>query len=292
MPRAALLLVNRDKPEALVAAEETRRLIARTGRLVAELAADDAPLPASAGEADVIVVLGGDGTLLSQVRRAAHLRKPFLGINLGKLGFMAEYDPASVRQHAEALFGAGPMPVRELPLLSVSVRGSDGVVRPIGPALNEAVITAGPPYRLISLALSIDHQPGPSVRGDGLIVSTPIGSTAYNISAGGPIIEPRADAFVITPIAAHSLSFRPLVLSGAARVDIAVQRANATTPDTGTTLVLDGQVQAPIRTGDTLTITRDATPVRFVSNPERSYWATLISKLHWASTPVPPQKRD
>ncbi len=151
-------------------------------------------------------------------------------------------------------------------------------------AINDAAITAGPPFRLISLSLSIDGQRGPSLVGDGLIVSTALGSTAYNLSAGGPILSPRVDAFAVTPIAAHSLSFRPVVVSGDSRIEIRVERANADDSH-GTTLVLDGQSTTRLEAGDRIVVLRHALGVRLVQNTRSDYWARLISKLNWATTP-------
>jgi NAD+ kinase len=126
------------------------------------------------------------------------------------------------------------------------------------------------------------------VSGDGMIVSTPTGSTAYNVSAGGPIVGPGVDAMTITPIAAHSLSFRPIVVGADSRVELLMLRVNAGRADgqaTGTTLVMDGQVSTPLAAGDRITLTRDARPVYFVRNPLGGYWRTLIDKMHWAASP-------
>jgi NAD+ kinase len=132
-----------------------------------------------------------------------------------------------------------------------------------------------------------------------MIVSTPTGSTAYNVSSGGPILSPDLNAFVITPIAAHSLSFRPIVVPGSSRAEIRLRQTNSmaarglsdltssreAAPALGTTLVLDGQVHRPLHAGDTIEVERHPTPIRLVHNPAASYWDTLISKMHWASTP-------
>ena len=171
----------------------------------------------------------------------------------------------------------------------MTVADAKGKVRFEGMALNEAVITAGPPYRMITLAISIDGQPGPTISGDGVIVSSPLGSTAYNLSAGGPILVPSVDALAITPIAAHSLSVRPVVVAGSSRVQISAVKVNqvdASDPKShGTTLVLDGQVQTPIMTGDRIVIARHARKVRFVQNPASDYWSRLIGKLNWSVAP-------
>lgn len=286
MGRSVLLLVNREKPDAVAAVEEVRRLISAHGRLAAEVdAVVGAPLKEGSG-ADVVVVLGGDGSLLSQTRRCAALGLPLLGVNLGKLGFLAEFDLKALREQAPTLFGSGPLPIREDFLLHAEV-ARNGRADPVlsSAALNECVITAGPPFRMISLSMRIDGEEGPTVSGDGLIVSTPTGSTAYNVSAGGPIVAPSAGAMVITPIAAHSLSFRPIVVPASARIELTMLRVNTPRDGLGTILVLDGQVGAPLAAGDRISIARDARTAKFVRNLSRSYWSTLTEKMGWAAPP-------
>lgn len=291
MGRSVLLLFNRGKPAVLNALPEVRELIGKSGRIVAELEADGHVVTAKqAAGADLVVVLGGDGTLMGQSRRCVALGLPMLGVNLGKLGFMAEFDLPALRAQADSLFGSGELQVQDRPMLRVTVSPREpAAVSPAveeSLALNDAVITSGPPYRMIAVDVRIDGQPGPTVAGDGLIVSTPIGSTAYNVSAGGPIVAPDVSAMVLTPIAAHSLSFRPVVVSASSTIELTLLRANDAAPGAaGTSLVLDGQITSSLRTGQTATVCLHDQPVRFVRNPHGSYWSTLISKMRWA---VPP----
>lgn len=285
MPRRTLLLINPQKPKAASAAAEVRAVVKQHGVLLGEVEANDGPLPAIAHEAELFVVLGGDGTLLSQARRCIESPGALLGVNLGRVGFLAAFDLVSVLRHGKELFGAAPLTVRTCNVLHVRVTDGHGAPRFEGLALNDAAITAGPPYRLITLTLSVNGQPGPTIRGDGLIVASPVGSTAYNLSAGGPILSPTMDAFTITPIAAQSLSFRPVVVDGTSTIEVVAQRPNRGRAGEGTTLVLDGQVQTPIAAGDRITITRHARGVRFIDNPESSWWQRLIGKLNWAATP-------
>jgi NAD+ kinase len=135
--------------------------------------------------------------------------------------------------------------------------------------------------------MRINSEDGPTVSGDGLIVSTPTGSTAYNVAAGGPIVAPDVPALVITPIAAHSLSFRPIVVSADARIELTMLRVNrgGTFASAGTMLVLDGQVGAPLSEGDRVVVSLDSRPVRFVRNPRGGYWNTLTEKMRWAEAP-------
>lgn len=294
MPRSIILVANQTKPEVCRALDEVRSLIHRHGSLANELIADASPVT-DAGNADLIVVLGGDGTLLAQSRRLAHLGLPILGVNLGNLGFLAEFDLPALVRAAPGLFGSEPLQTVSRAMLHAQVFQNGGTSRPTfsGVALNDCVVTAGPPYRVIEIELRFDGVPGPVLKGDGVIVSTPTGSTAYSVSAGGPIVAPTVEAFTITPIAAHSLAFRPIVLPPDARIELVIRRANAHTElgkdgpvISGTALVLDGQVLHPLRGGERLLIRRDPRSVDLVRNPEAGYWATLIRKMHWAVSPT------
>jgi NAD+ kinase len=292
MGRRVLLLYNRKKPEVLKALDEVRSLIRVSGTIVSELEATGEPIRNAKG-ADLVVVLGGDGTLLSQSRRCAGLGLPMLGVNLGKLGFMAEFDVPALREQAAALFDGRELETEERPMLHAAVYGAGASAasrkpRVEGLALNDAVITAGPPFRMISIAIRINGEEGPSVTGDGLIVCTPIGSTAYNLSAGGAIVSPNVDALSITPIAAHSLAFRPIVVSGSATVELSLNSVNRGTGGSvpgGTSLVLDGQTVTLLDRADRVRLRKHGTAVRFVRNTRGSYWATLIQKMHWAALP-------
>jgi len=286
MARSVLLVVNQDKPAARNAARGVEDLVQRHATLLATIPATSDSDASAANGADLIIVLGGDGTLLSQARRFSGVRAPLLGVNLGRVGFLAEFDLETLKAHAAELLEAPELPVRALPLLRVSVgAGVEPPERLVGSALNEAVITAGPPYRMISLRLRVDGTKGPDVSGDGLILSTPSGSTAYNVSAGGPIVAPGVEAIVITPIAAHSLAFRPIVVPGSSTIEAVVTRANECDGCPGTALVLDGQDQTPLQDGDRVRVTLEHDAIRFVNNTRATYWSTLIGKMHWAAAP-------
>ncbi|MCB9846399.1 MAG: NAD(+)/NADH kinase [Phycisphaeraceae bacterium] len=286
MGRHTVLLVNQEKSDAVRAAPVVRDLIRRHGTLVLEGDARSCPPLEGLDRLDLVVVLGGDGSLLAAVPEAAERGVALLGVNLGKLGFLAEFDLRAFERHAPSVLGDGLLSFRELGRLAVEVvpAGGEGA-RAEGVALNDVVITAGPPYRMIALSLSIDGEPGPEISGDGLIVSTPTGSTAYNLSAGGPILAPTVQGVAITPIAAHSLSFRPIVVDSASRVEISLLRANSSESGEGTTLAIDGRPLTQLEAGERIVVRRDRQVVRFVTNPDRSYWATAIDKLHWALAP-------
>lgn len=286
MSRSVLLVFDPGNAEARQAGRKVRELIERHGRFAGESPSRDAAVAPEAAHADLIVVLGGDGTLLAQARRFVHAGKPLLGVNLGRLGFMAEFDLQTLERAASEIFGQGPIRTHTLGMLSASVTSAgEREPRFTGLALNEAAITAGFPFRMIELAMTIDGERGPIASGDGLIISTPTGSTAYNVSAGGPIVAPGVAALTITPIAAHTLSFRPIVVPADSTIELDTHRVNNDQPVGGTTLVLDGQVQTPLRLGDRIRLTGGERRVSFVRNPDIGFWETVIKKLHWAAQP-------
>ncbi len=262
--------------------DDVRRLIETHATLVAEIAADDSTLPASV-QADLAVALGGDGTMISQARRLSEQRIPLAGVNLGRLGLLAEFDWPMLQKHAAIVFGPHA-PVHEHLMLDVAVLDTDLKEVERQKAINDCVITAGPPYRMIELEIGINGNEGPTLTGDGVIIATPIGSTAYNVSAGGPIVQPTLDAMIITPIAAHSLAFRPIVVGTGGDVEVEVVRANA-----GTTLVIDGQSMISLTRGQRVRVSRHHERARFVANPSNTYWNILLQKMRWAA---PPTYRD
>lgn len=241
--------------------------------------------------ADLVLVLGGDGTLLSAARRLAGRQVPLMGVNFGRLGFLASFSPEEFEHHLDAL-SAGRLPISRRRALEGSVLPADAPTEICDPtsvsrwrrfvsmALNDAVITAGPPFHMIELQMGVDGQPGVRYFGDGVIVSTPSGSTAYNISAGGPILSPDVGALCITPICPHSLSFRPVVVSDQSTVLIEATYVNA-----GTTFFCDGQASTRLASGERVVIRRSLHDVLLVENPHNRQWRSLAEKLHWAVGP-------
>ncbi len=294
MPRSVLLLVNQTKPAVVAALPEVRQLLTSHGRIAAEQDTHGPPVTSSHG-ADLVMVLGGDGTLLAQARRCVDLGLPLIGVNLGSLGFLAEFDLNALRQHVPRMLGDGVFQIHQRMLIRVEVYRGSSDTSPVfaGLAMNDAVVTAGPPYRMIEVTMKIDGHEGPLTRGDGLIISTPTGSTAYSASAGGPIVSPELPSLTITPLAVHSLAYRPIVLPHDSVIELTVVRANQTRstsegmPGHGTTLVLDGQEQCRIGAGDRIVLSRNEVDVALVHNPGNVYWQTLMRKLHWAQKPGP-----
>lgn len=285
MPRSAIILVNHAKPGAEAALRTIARAINAVGSVTGQFdAAEKTTLPAS--DADMIVVLGGDGALLAQARHYADLDLPILGVNVGNLGFLAEFDVESFCDQAPTLFDDQTplLTARRIMLKATTAPSPDARPTFAGVAMNDCVLTAGPSYRMIDLELSIDSQPGPTLRGDGVIISTPVGSTAYNVSAGGPIVSPDLDTFTITPIAVHSLAFRPIVLPSDSTIELRLGDSN----DQGAALVLDGQVHTHLEPGSFVRLTRSPHTIKLIRNPDTTFWATLIRKLHWAAAPGRP----
>jgi NAD+ kinase len=243
-------------------------------------------------EADAILVLGGDGTLLSAARRLGGRQIPLCGVNFGRLGFLASFTPSQFRDQFDAL-AAQKLPISSRQVIEASVLGADVPCDPrncddvgakrrfTATALNDAVITAGPPFHMIELELRADGDSGVRYFGDGVIVATPSGSTAYNVSAGGPIIDPSVDAICITPICPHSLSFRPVVVSSRMTVVIKPSRVNP-----GTTLFCDGQASTKLARGETVVLRRSPNDVLLIENPEARQWRSLAEKLHWGQSPL------
>jgi NAD+ kinase len=242
-------------------------------------------------EADAILALGGDGTLLAAARRLDGKQTPLLGVNFGRLGYLASFSPEEFRRRFDDLT-AGRLPVSSRLMIEASVlpAGLDCDLRDTAAvnksrragdiALNDAVITAGPPFHMIELDLRADGEGGVRAFGDGLILATPSGSTAYNLSAGGPIIDPGVEAFCVTPICPHSLSFRPVVVSSRNIVAITASKVNP-----GTTLFCDGQETTRLSAGERVIIRRSPHDVRLIENPDAGPWRSLAEKLNWAGGP-------
>jgi NAD+ kinase len=225
------------------------------------------------GQVDALIVLGGDGTLLSMARAVGDLGVPLLGINLGGLGFLTATTLDELLPAMEALL-AGAMAVEERMMLAARlVRGG----QPVGEyvALNDVVITKSAMSRIIDLAVSVDGRHATGYRADGLIISTPTGSTAYNLSAGGPILFPTMDAVVLTPIAPHTLSNRPIVLPGAQRIDVTLRG------DQEVMLTMDGQVGVSLRERDTVEVGKARARIRLMRFDQKDFFSVLRTKLKW-----------
>ena len=298
---------------ATLAGDGCAVLIERETAAAANLRAADLPQGATlAGErdirgADLAAVFGGDGAFIAAARRLAPLGLPLLGINLGTLGFLTDLSPRNMRAGARRIVAGkfreerrmmmsveanpdsnpGPDPnpkpnsprtlVRN-PVRNASGKGSgrkrDGVVVD-EIAVNDLVISRGHGGRLVSLSVFISRQFAFALRADGLIVATPTGSTAYNLAAGGPIVEPELDAFSLAPLAPHALAHRPLLVGGEREIAVRVDAAQEAF------LHIDGQVDFSLRPGDWIVARRHPERLRVRHPPGHDYFETLRRKLRW-----------
>ena len=225
---------------------------------------------------DLMVVLGGDGTLLAVAREMGCSPVPILGVNLGNLGFLAEVAPEEQLDLLERVLEGDFETVERARLEVVAARGGRELARYL--ALNDAVITRSDLSRMIDLEMLADGAAVTTYHGDGLIVSTPTGSTAYTLSAGGPILMPGSRVFVLTPICPHTLTQRPIVLPEATRLEIHVF------PREGhAQLTVDGQTGLALESGDRVVVAGSTYPVHFVLDPYRSRFDVLRTKLGWGA---------
>jgi len=222
---------------------------------------------------DLIVVLGGDGTLLS-VTRGKLGGTPVLGINMGFLGFLTEHSAEELFPMLDAVLeGRVDIQRRERLAVTVETPHDDSVTRFV---LNDAVVTKSALARVITLAVHVDGRLVSRFRADGLIVATPTGSTAYSLSAGGPILYPTLDVLVVTPICPHTLTNRPIVLSLDSVVEVRLESQSEEVY-----LTLDGQEGFPLTTNDLVRIRKCDEPVLLIEHPRRTYFQVLHRKLKW-----------
>ena len=227
---------------------------------------------------DLVVVLGGDGTLLGMADRVGSTGRhtPILGVNFGRLGFLTEVTlPEMLAALAAAVDGTAP--IQERAMLHARAL-SGGTVYADHVVLNDVVITKGAISRLIYLAVSVDDLFVTNVKADGLIIASPTGSTAYNLAAGGPIVHPGVDALLITPIAPHTLGNRPIVIPGGSTISV---RAAADAGKDEMFVTFDGQTGFPFGLDDQVVVSRADRRLRLVGSPTRGYYDTLRQKLHW-----------
>ena len=236
-------------------------------------------LPANADQADLCIVFGGDGTLLAAARKLNNANVPMLGVNMGKLGFLAEFNVEHLKKHFDDIL-AGKVPATARMMLNARLSTCDAASFS-SPAANDVVVSAGPPFRMIYLHVSQGGREVAQYRGDGLIVSSPNGSTGYSMAAGGPIMEPTLDAISITPIAPHSLTLRPIVVRSDQTISIRAMRVNA-----GSAVIIDGQITHSLCEGDTVEVERAPHALKIIPHPGRDYFQTLSQKLHWGQAPT------
>jgi NAD+ kinase len=272
-------LLKPGQPDAPRVAAELSEVLRLRGCPVVAAVEDAAAFPgatlvpiAQLGESiDVLVVLGGDGTFLHGASLVADHGVTLLGINLGSLGFMTHASPAAAREAIEAAC-AGKLPIDERMRLEVVVRSGDAPVER-RTALNEAVILRAT-ARLLDLMAELDGAPITTYKADGLIVSTPTGSTAYSLAAGGPILTPDLEAIVLTPICPHTLTNRPVVVRADSRVTVTNVSGQPVT------LTLDGRWSRDLAPGDAIEVRKTERPLRMF-RPQSGFFTVLRGKLAW-----------
>jgi len=223
---------------------------------------------------DMVVVLGGDGTLLSVARLIGDLRTPILGVNLGSLGFLTEITRSELFPMLEQVVKGDFTVSRRMRLLAIIRRERKEVAR--YRVLNDIVINKGALARIIDMETWVDDDYLTTFKADGLIVSTPTGSTGYNLAAGGPIIYPGNHCHVISPICAHTLTNRPIVVSDEATIRIEVK-----SPDEDVVFTADGQEGMPLQGGDVVELRKSNHSTLLIKSPSKDYFQVLRTKLRW-----------
>jgi NAD+ kinase len=224
--------------------------------------------------ADYAIVFGGDGSILRAAHQMGQRQLPVIAVNLGRLGFLADLAPEELPGVLDQLGGQGLEVVEHLMFWCTLIRQGEVVERRLG--LNEVAVQTGPPFAILDVDLYVDSELVTTYSGDGLIVSTPVGSTAHSLSAGGPILRQELQAFVICPISPHALTNRPVVDSADRTYELVVPR-----PTEGSSVVVDGRVLATLEPGDRVRIERAEPRFRLVKAPGHSYYRTLREKLGW-----------
>src|SRR6188508_2334338 len=238
---------------------------------------DTIPDDALPGTADLAIVLGGDGTMLSIARRLAPLGVPLIGVNLGRLGFLTDIPLTGLEPTLGAMLD-GEYTEERRTLLTVTIARADGSSAQ-APALNEVVVNRGGLGSMIECVVEIDGRFVYAMRADGVIVATPTGSTAYSLSTGGPIIAPTVPAFALVPIAPHALTHRPIAIPDTSTVVITVSHGR------DAAVRCDGQAHFDLAENDSVTARRAAHTARFLHPESHDYFAMLREKLHWSETP-------
>jgi NAD+ kinase len=262
-----------DRPDATALAERaTAWLEARGHRAVSALCPDGS---VSVDGADLLVSLGGDGTLLRAVESASTAGIPVLGVNMGRLGYLTQVEPAGLETALEGYL-AGQHQVEHRMTLTVLVADDDGEPVVERMALNEATVEKTVPGHTVRVGLAIDDRPFVTYAADGLLVATPTGSTAYNLSARGPVLSPNLRALVVTPVSPHMLFDRPLVLGPTERLRLDVLEPRAAV------LVIDGATVATLQPGSVVQVREGDHPARLVTFGDHDFHAILRAKFHLA----------
>jgi NAD+ kinase len=273
--RRVVVTSSRYKPQAHDLVAETASRLRQLGVEVLEDASGSLSLAEQ--EADLVICIGGDGTLLAAARRLVGSCTPTLGVNLGKLGFLAEHSVADLRAY---LGGGSVRGWRLSPKMMLEATLYNGEGRRTCYALNELVIAQGVMSRLVDIDMEVNGARASQYRADGLIISTPVGSTGYSLSLGGPILSQGLRAFMVTPYAPHTLTNRPIVLEGASQVGF---RVSGQVDQLA--LVVDSHERYDLRPHDHFTVCAAPTDFMLISSDRHSYFDILRTKLSWGAAP-------
>lgn len=226
---------------------------------------------------DRMVVLGGDGTMLSVARFVGDHEVPLIGVNFGKVGFMTPFFVDDLRT---CLCELSDRDIIERLMLEMSLFRNGAMIGHSLRALNDIVINAGAPHRMIYLQLEVDKTKIATIGGDGIIMATPTGSTAYNLAARGPVMMPGMEGIILNPLHPHSFDCCPIVVDADSEITIQAIRVNM-----GTDVVIDGQVVVPFQEGDIVYVRRTVCPAKIMQNPRYPRWYNLIEKFNWGNGP-------
>ena len=260
------------RPDVVGEVNRLRPLIEKRAEVVC--ADFDGKADLSTVEADLAIVFGGDGSILRAAHQMDQRQIPVVAVNLGKLGFLADLSPPELLPLLDSISLDNLQVVEHLMFRCRVMRNGRLLDERLG--LNEVAVQTGPPFAILNVDLYVDSELVTTYSGDGLIVSTPVGSTAHSLSAGGPILRKDLQAFVISPISPHTLTNRPVVDSADRVYELAVVN-----PHPGTTVVVDGAVLATLRPNDRVRVQRAEATFRLVEAPGHSYYRTLREKLGW-----------
>ena len=267
------VLGNASRPGVLEAALELRPWLESVAEVVVFDLEQKADL--SNFEADLTLVLGGDGAILRAARQMGYRQMPVLGVNLGRLGFLADLSVSALRTALPGVMRGEFRTTRHVMLECIAPGQNQPLL-----FLNDITITNGPPFHMLGIDLMVGAETASRYSCDGLIVSTPVGSTAHSLSAGGPILGQEIEALVITPICPHGLGSRPLVDSAAN-----VYRLRLFHGAQGATVVIDGQQTLPLQLGQEIVVRRAPVDFQLIKVPGQGFYQTLREKLNWGTTP-------
>lgn len=270
--RALLLGMATEKPAVLDEAQRLRPAISQHCEIVLEDLQGNQDL--ANVTADVAIVLGGDGSILRVAKRMGYNQLPVLGVNLGRLGFLADLSPGELPEVVADVIAGNCWVVEHLMLQCSVFAGNELQVTTLG--LNEAAIMGGPPHRMLDIDLYVDSELATTYSCDGLIVSTPVGSTGHSLSAGGPILRRNLQAFVVSPISPHMLTVRPIVDTADRVYDMTVRQ-----PDGNTSVVVDGHLLCHLAVDGRVRVERSKAVFRTVEVGNHTYYKTLRDKLDW-----------